>query len=56
MPIEVGIWRIDQQLQRVPFSALDSEARLEQVLVQDISILSQGLMVVGRQVSTAHGN
>jgi hypothetical protein len=56
MPIEVGIWRIDQQLQRVPFSALDSESRLEHVLVKEISILSPGLMVIGQQVPTAHGH
>lgn len=55
MPIEVGIWRINGGPRKVAFSALESESRLEKVLEQDISILSPDLMLIGRQVPTAHG-
>jgi len=56
MPIEVAIWRIDEdQLAELPFSAMESEARLEQALVSKLSILSSDLMLIGHQVSTAHG-
>jgi hypothetical protein len=55
MPIEVGIWRLGARPERVNMSALDSESRLEDALVKDLSILSPQLMLVGRQVSTSYG-
>jgi Predicted nuclease of the RecB family len=55
MPIEVGIWRIDSGTERVPFSSLETERRLEDVLQQDISLLDPTLMVLGRQVRTSSG-
>lgn len=55
MPIEVGIWRIDGEPQKVSFSSLESEAKLEEILYKDISLLSTDLMLIGRQVSTAYG-
>jgi hypothetical protein len=55
MPIEVGIWRIDGGPQKVSFSRLESESKLEEILDSDISLLSSDLMLIGRQVRTAHG-
>ncbi len=55
MPIEVGIWRLGADLKQVPFSSMDRESRLEAVLAKDISILSPGLMLVGRQILTGYG-
>jgi hypothetical protein len=55
MPIEVGIWRIDGSPQKISFSRLESEAKLEDILNNDISLLSSDLMLIGRQVPTAHG-
>src|SRR5215212_1752300 len=55
MPIEVGIWRINGTPQRLRFSAIEKETRLEDVLDADIGILDPDLMVVGRQVLTAYG-
>jgi anaerobic selenocysteine-containing dehydrogenase len=55
MPIEVGIWRIDGTPEKVPFSSLETEKKLEDVLQKDISVLDATLMVVGRQVRTASG-
>ena len=55
MPIEVGVWRLGDDLEQVPFSSLDQESTLEEALAKDISILSPGLMLVGRQILTAHG-
>ena len=40
MPIEVGIWRMGDTLERIEFSPVDLESRLEDMLVEDISILS----------------
>lgn len=36
MPIEVGLWRLGDRLQKVEFCAIDSESRLESVLADDI--------------------
>ncbi|MHB8967101.1 MAG: endonuclease NucS domain-containing protein [Thermoleophilia bacterium] len=55
MPIEVGIWRMGDKLEKVTFSAIESELKLEDQLAKDISILSADLMLVGRQVMTAFG-
>lgn len=55
MPIEVGIWRTDGEPQKVSFSNIDSELKLEEILSKDISILSPDLMLIGRQVPTAYG-
>jgi Endonuclease NucS len=55
MPIEVGIWRLGSKPEKVAISAIDSESRLEEALVQDISILSAQLMLIGRQISTSFG-
>lgn len=55
MPIELGIWRLGKKLEKISFAQIDSEARLEATLAEDISVLSPGLMLIARQVATAHG-
>src|SRR5688572_24803690 len=55
MPIEVGIWRINGSIERVHFSSLATEAKLEDVLHRDIRLLDPGLMINGRQVPTIYG-
>src|SRR5215216_2118301 len=55
MPVEVGIWRINGTPERVHFSSIEKESKLEDVLYADIGILDPALMVVGRQVLTAYG-
>ncbi|MDZ4689129.1 MAG: endonuclease NucS [Planctomycetaceae bacterium] len=55
MPIEVGIWRLGKELQRVEFNSLQSEAKLEDTLASDLSLVAPDLMLIGRQVSTAFG-
>src|SRR4051812_47381638 len=51
----MGIWRLGKALERVNIAALDNESKLEDTLVKDLSILSPGLMLIGRQVPTAFG-
>jgi hypothetical protein len=55
LPIELGIWKLGEKLEKVSFSSIESESKLENNLVQDISILSVDLMLIGRQIKTAHG-
>jgi len=55
MSIEVGLWRVDKELSKVEFSGIDHESRLEDILLQDISIIDSGLLLIGRQVPTAYG-
>ncbi|MDQ2841001.1 MAG: endonuclease NucS [Acidobacteriota bacterium] len=55
MSVEIGIWRIDGTPERVPFTSLQAEKKLEDVLHADLSILDPGLLIVGRQVPTAYG-
>lgn len=55
MPIETQIWRIDGTVREVEFARIEAEAKLEALLEQDISLIDPGLMLLGRQVSTAFG-
>ncbi|HIQ22732.1 MAG TPA: DUF91 domain-containing protein [Planctomycetes bacterium] len=55
MPIEVGLWKMGEMPQRVAFSAMETEKRLEDVLAKDLSILDPELLLIGRQVPTAYG-
>ena len=55
MPLELGVWRINDGLKPVEFGALDLEARLEDILDSHISIVHPHWLVIGRQVRTDHG-
>lgn len=55
MPIEVGIWRIGEKLQRIDYGTIASEQKLEDFLAADIAILDENLLLIGRQVPTAYG-
>lgn len=56
MPLELGIWRIDEKCRRVETTSLSDEARLEDLLDADISIVSPNWMIIGRQILTDFGN
>src|SRR5699024_6775453 len=56
MPVEIGMWRIDDgRPRRLGTSVLPSEATLESFLEEDPSLLGERLLVIGRQVRTPHG-
>ena len=55
MPIEVGIWRMGGSPEKIEFSKMDNEKRLEDVLSGDISILDYSWLLIGRQVPTDYG-
>jgi hypothetical protein len=55
MPIKTEIWRIDKGLEKVSFSAMEAEKKLESILDQDVTIIDPDLMVIGRQVPTSFG-
>lgn len=56
MPVEFALWRIASAgLTRVDPTRMDSEARLENLIIKDLSILGLDLLVVGQQVPTAFG-
>lgn len=57
MPDEVRLWEIgpDDSLQEIERTALDLEARLQEWLARDISVLDPELLVIGREVETDFG-
>lgn len=58
MAVEVGIWRVDggaDKVRRVAYAPMPNEGDLEQIIATDLSILDPQLLVIGRQVLTAHG-
>ena len=56
MPLELGVWRIDETPVPIEASGIDQEKRLEEILANDLSIASPNWMIIGRQVMTAYGN
>src|SRR5262245_50377565 len=57
MSDEVRLWQVraNERLAPIPRARLDLEARLEEWLAADISILDEALLVIGRQVETDFG-
>lgn len=57
MADEIRLWRIGEQeaLCEINRRALDLEARLQEWLARDISILDSNLLVIGREVETDFG-
>ena len=55
MPLNIGLWRVDGDVRRLPSSGMPNEQRLEDLIEADPGILGQSLLLVGRQVITAHG-
>lgn len=56
MPLQVGLWRIDDNDFRVvPGVSMPSEQRLEDLIEADPTVLGERLLVVARQVITDHG-
>lgn len=56
MALEMGLWRADgDKLERVTPTGIGLESQLESYIESDPSILGQTLLIVGRQVATAHG-
>lgn len=52
VPIEVGIWKINDGIKKIECFTIESERRLEDTLRDDITILSEELLLIGRQVKT----
>ena len=57
MPQDIRIWEVlaKDHLREIERSKLDLESRIEKWLEQDISIVSDDLLVIGRQVPTSYG-
>lgn len=55
MPVEMGLWRFDGVPVRLKASSLSDEKRLEDLLESDLGLDGLDVLVIGRQVPTAHG-
>ena len=57
MPKEIRVWKILERknLKEIQKGKLDLEERIEDWLEQDISIISDDLLVMGRQIETDFG-
>ena len=55
MPIEVGFWKLGDSPSPVAFEPMESEGQLEDILARDIGVADPNLLLIGRQVPTAHG-
>lgn len=56
MPTEIKLWEIDSE-KPVPIlqQKLNLESRLEEWIMKDVSLISQDLLIIGRQVPTEYG-
>jgi hypothetical protein len=55
MPVEIGLWRVDGQPQRLVAGGAPLEAKLEALIETDPSVLGTPLLIIGRQVPTGFG-
>ncbi len=56
MPIEIAIWKVnDEEPDKISYSPIDSERKLENIISKDLSILGDDFLLIGRQVKTAFG-
>ncbi|MFF8967798.1 endonuclease NucS domain-containing protein [Streptomyces sp. NPDC014995] len=55
MPLEFGLWRVDDKPVRVATRPMPSESRLEELIEADPDILGHPLLLIGRQVLTQYG-
>lgn len=56
MPTEIQLWRIEDELPtQIQRDKLDFEARLENWIRHDISLINHDLLIIGQQVQTAYG-
>ncbi|MBT3363118.1 MAG: DUF91 domain-containing protein [Chloroflexi bacterium] len=55
MPVNQSIWRVDEKPTKLSSSSLSSENELEDMICEDISILNEKWLPIGRQVSTIYG-
>ncbi|MFE1854703.1 endonuclease NucS domain-containing protein [Streptomyces sp. NPDC007148] len=55
MPLEFGLWRVDDKPVRVATRPMPLESRLEALIEADPEILGDPLLLIGRQVPTSHG-
>jgi RecB family endonuclease NucS len=56
MPIEVAIWEVtNNTINKIVYSTIDSENKLEKIIKKDISIISDDLLLIGNQVRTIFG-
>jgi len=55
MPIRHAVWRVGEKPIPLPEVSLGKELMLEKMIVEDLSILSDRWLLIGRQVRTTHG-
>ncbi|TFB46956.1 endonuclease NucS domain-containing protein [Cryobacterium tagatosivorans] len=55
MPVEIGLWRVDDKPVRISPHAMPLEAKLEQLILDDPEILESKLLLLGSQVLTKYG-
>src|SRR5690625_4848377 len=55
MPIEVGLWKVNDKIEKMEYQVIESENKLEEILVKDLSILDDKLLPIGRQIATDYG-
>ena len=55
MPVEMGLWRVDDKPIRLLPGGMPTEARLEELIEAEPTILGEPLLIIGRQVATSFG-
>ena len=55
MSVGQSIWKVDKIPERLPFAKLKNENELEDMICQDMGILYENWLPIGRQVVTEFG-
>ena len=53
MPIDQGVWKIDEEVKQLEKAQLVSENELEEIIQDNVDMLNTNWLIIGRQVLTA---
>jgi hypothetical protein len=56
MPVEIDFWKVtNNEIEKIQYTSIEKEKRLEDIVYQNISIIDEDLLLIGRQIRTAYG-
>jgi len=57
MPIETGIWRLsgNELSKKINYIQIDSEKKLEEIILNNVGIIGEDYLLIGKQVRTSYG-
>lgn len=56
MPIEVGLWKVNDDIEKIGYQRIESERKLEEILEKDLCILDDKLLLLDARLLLTMAN